>query len=238
MADELILQLDPRDVRGKKVRVLRRQGVIPANLYGRGIESTALQAPLTEFQRVFRAVPRNSVVNVQIAGESKTRPAVLRNVQRHPVSAAVQHIELYEIDVSRPVQSEAQLVLIGHSEAQSQGGVIVQNFDTVQLEALPLEMPAEIEVDVAQIEDFGQAIHVSDLPIPANVRVLTDPTAVVVTVVAPRLTAEDEAEEAAALAAAEAAALEAAGGEVAPGEEGEAPAEGETESSDSSDSSD
>ncbi len=138
MAEELILQLDPRDVRGKKVRVLRRQGVIPANLYGRGIESTAVQAPLTEFQRVFRAVPRNSVVNVQIAGESKTRPAVLRGVQRHPVSAAVQHIELYEIDVSRPVQSEAQLVLIGHSEAQSQGGVIVQNFDTVHLEALRL----------------------------------------------------------------------------------------------------
>ena len=235
MADELILQLDPRDVRGKKVRVLRRQGVVPANLYGRGIESTAVQAPLAEFQRVFRAVPRNSVVNVQISGEATTRPAVLREVQRHPVSAVVQHVELYEVDVTRVVQSEAQLLLIGHSEAQSQGGVIVQNFDTIQLEALPLEMPAEIEVDVSQIEDFGQAIHVSDLPIPANVRVLTDLAAVVVTVVAPRLTAEDEAEEAAALAAAEAAEAEAAGVEAAVDADGEPSTEGDTDSAAPSD---
>ena len=231
MADELTLQLDRRDVTGKKVKALRRQGLIPANLYGRGIESTAVQASLEEFRRVFRSVPRNSVVKVQIAGEAQTRPAILRGVQRNPVSGDVQHVDLYQIDIHRPVQSDAHLVLIGHSEAQSQGGVIVQNFDSVHLEALPMEMPSEIEVDVSAIKDFGQAIHISDLPLPENVRLLTDPTAVIVTVVAPRLTAEDEAEEAALLAAAEAAELEGA----AAAEEGEAASDTESEDSDASD---
>ena len=212
---------------GKKVKALRRQGIIPANLYGRGIDSASLQAPLDEFRRIFRAVPRNSVVNLKVADEPDVRPVILRDVQRNPVTGDIQHVELFQIDISRPIQSDAQLVLIGSAEPQSQGGVIVQNFDSVRLEALPLEMPDRIQVDISVIKDFGQAIHVSDLLVPENVRILTDQGAVVVTVVAPRLTAEDEAEE----AAREAEAADVLASELEPGGDGEGASEAASDAS-------
>ncbi|MEE9276947.1 MAG: 50S ribosomal protein L25 [Dehalococcoidia bacterium] len=204
MADAPTLQVEPRTVQGKKVRWLRRSGIVPANVFGRGLESVAVQAPLPEFRRVFRGVSRNAVVQLQIAGEAETRPVVLRQVQRHPVSGAVQHIDLYQIDVTRRIHSQAALVLVGQSEVVALGGVLVQSLDSVLIEALPLEMLAEFEVDISVLTQFGQSVHVGDLQLPPSVRALTDANAQIVTVVAPRLVEEEEeAEEEVAVVAAE-----------------------------------
>lgn len=198
MPDDSTLALQPRTLLGKKVKRLRREGLVPANIYGRGQESVALQGTLVEFRRVYRSVARNAIVNLQIEGESKPRPAILRNVQRHPVSGDVLHIDFYEIDVTRPIQAAAAIHLTGESEAVAAGGVLVHSLDTVVLEALPLEMPSDLTVDITPIGEFGQSIHVSDLVIPDGVRAITEPTAQIVTVLAPRLL--DEEEEAAAAA--------------------------------------
>jgi large subunit ribosomal protein L25 len=192
MADEAQLTLNPRAITGKKVRFLRREGVVPGNLYGRGLDSLAIQAPIDEVRRVFRSVPRNSVVQVQVEGEKKTRPVVLRHVDRNPVSGEVLHVEFYQVDLARVIQSDALVKLIGDSEAVANGGTLVLTMDTVSLEALPMDMPAEIVIDISDMENFGAAIHVSDLSLPANVRALAEETAQVVTVVAPRLEEEEE----------------------------------------------
>ncbi len=195
MADEAQLTLNPRAITGKKVRFLRREGVVPGNLYGRGLDSLAIQAPIDEVRSVFRSVPRNSVVQVQVAGEKKTRPVVLRHVDRNPISGEVLHVEFYQVDLDRVIQSDALVKLIGDSEAVANGGTLVLTMDTVALEALPMDMPAEIVIDISDLENFGAAIHVSDLSLPANVRALADETAQVVTVVAPRLEEEEEEDE-------------------------------------------
>ncbi len=220
MVDNPILALEPRQVTGKKVRALRRQGIVPANVFGRGLASVSVQAPHTELISLFRSVARNTIIDVEIAGESEKRSVVLRGIQRHPVSRELQHVDFFQIDVNRPIQAAATLVIVGQSEAVAQGGVLVQILDQVSLEALPSDMPSELTVDISGIEHFHQSIHISDLELPAGVRVLTDPTVQIVTLLAPRLSAEDEAEE----AAREAAAAEA---EAPADEEGE-PAEGAT----------
>lgn len=215
MADEAQLTLQKRAVLGKKVKQLRRAGIVPGNVYGRRLESVAVQAPLAEVRRVFRSVPRNSVVRVQIEGEKGTRPVVLRVVDRNPVSGEVRHVELYQVDLSRPIHSEAALVLVGESEAVHNGGTLVQNMDVLMLEALPTDMPAEIEVDITTLVNFGDAIHVGDLTLPANVRAVADEVSLIATVVAPRVEEEEEevaAEELEPLAEGEAAPAETAEG--------------------------
>jgi large subunit ribosomal protein L25 len=200
MPDDLTLQLEPRSVTGKKVRRLRREGIIPGNVYGRGRPSVAVQASLLELRRVFRGHDRNQVVNAQISGESDTRPVVLRDVQRHPVTHDVEHVDLYHIDLTRAIHSTATVHIVGDDvcPAITLGGVLVQGLGSVMLEALPMDMPSDLTIDVSGLEHFGQSMHVSDLALPDGVRALAEPTAQLATIIAPRLAEEDEVEEAAA----------------------------------------
>lgn len=194
-AAELILQTESREVLGKKVKRLRRQEIVPGNLYGRGQESRAIQAPLSEIRRVFSAVDRNAVVPMSIDGASDTIPVVLREVQRHPVSRNLVHLDFYQVDLTRAIHSEARLVLIGDSEAVSKGGTVVQSLEALMLEALPTEMPSVLEVDVSVLEDFGQSVLVRDLTLPEGVISLTDEAVAVATALAPRVTEEEEEAE-------------------------------------------
>ena len=194
MADDLTLQLDPRTVTGKKVKKLRREGIVPGNVYGRGMPSVAVQASLVELRRVFRAVDRNSVVTAQIDGESETRPVVLRAVRRHPVTQDVEHVDLYHIDLTRALHSSVQVLITGaeQCEAIALGGVLVHSMDSVVLEALPADMPAELTIDVSGLDHFGASIHVSDLALPKGVTAVTDAQGQLATIIAPRLSEEDE----------------------------------------------
>jgi large subunit ribosomal protein L25 len=213
-AAELVLQAKSRDVVGKRVKQLRRAGLVPGNVYGRGQESQAIQTDLTEIQRVFGEVDRNAVVTMSIDGASETIPVVLREVQRHPVTRNLLHLDFYQVDLTRVIHSECRLVLIGESEAVSMGGTVVQSLEALMLEALPGAMPSVVEVDITVLEDFGHSVLVRDLELPDGVTALTDGAVAVATALAPRVTEEEE--EAEELAAEEALA------EAAEGEEEEA----------------
>ncbi len=195
MADDGTLVVEPRQVTGKKVRRLRRDGIVPGNLYGRGLPSVAVQAPLNEFRRVFRARGRNAVISLQVAGEDKARPVILRSVQRHPVTDEVQHIDLYQVDLSRPVHAAVSVLLTGESEAVHNGGVLVHTLAAIEVEALPNEIPESFVVGLSGLLEFGDSVHVRDLPVPPGVRILTDGVAVVVAVQAPRVLEEPVTEE-------------------------------------------
>lgn len=193
--DELVLQTESRVVLGKKVKRLRRSGLVPGNLYGRGLESRAIQADLTEIQRVFGAVDRNAVVPMSIDGSSDTIPVVLREIQRHPVTRQLVHLDFYQVDLTRPIHSEARLVLVGDAGAESLGGTVVQSLEAIMLEALPTEMPSVVEVDISALDEFGQSVLVRDLVLPEGVSALTDGAVAVATALAPRVTEEEEEAE-------------------------------------------
>lgn len=214
---DLQLAVDPRVVTGKKVKSLRREGIVPAHLYGRGTESLSLQTSKQTVANLLRTAGSNQIIDLQVNGESEPRPVVLRGIQRDPVTGDLVHIDFFQISLTERLRAEVQIVLTGEPPAvQVHGGVLLQTLDHLTIEALPADIPEHIEVDVSGLEELDTSLFVQDLRVPSNVEVVSAPDQMVVKVAAPRLAAEIEAEEAAAAAEGEAAEE----GAVAPAEEG------------------
>ena len=192
---ELVLHATGRSALGKRVKQLRRAGLVPGNVYGRGQESQAIQTELTEIRRVFGEVDRNAVVSMSIDGATDTIPVVLREIQRHPVTRSVLHLDFYQVDLTRAIHSDARLVLVGDAEAVSKGGTVVQSLEHITLEALPASMPSVIEVEITPLDEFGHSVLVRDLDLPEGVTAVTDGAVAVATALAPRVTEEEEEAE-------------------------------------------
>ena len=226
---EIGLRAQTRTIKGKKVGALRRQGLIPGNIYGRGLESLPVQIDVRDFRDALAAAGHSTVVDVHVLGltghdDGKSHPVLIEKISTHPATGKVQHVDLRQVDLSRPVRASVQVVLTGESPAvKNEGGVLVSPLDTVELEALPRALPHEIEVDISTLTELDQAITVGDLRLPDGVTVHTDASTVIAQVIASKLEQEVAAEEAETAAEAAEAAEEAA--EPA---EGETAAEGET----------
>ncbi len=185
--------VDPRMVTGKKVKALRRQGIIPAHLYGRGTDSLALQTSKQSVGNLLRSAGANTIIDLQINGESEPRPVVLRGVQRDPVTGELVHVDFYQISLTEKLRSDVPLMLMGEPPAASvYGGILLQTLDHLTLEALPTDIPTHIDVDVSVLDVLDAALFVRDLVVPSNVEVLAAPDQVVVKVAPPRLVSEEE----------------------------------------------
>ena len=214
MAD-IQLKVEPRTVARKKTRFLRRAGITPANIYGSGQQSVAVQAPTAEIKRVLRAAGHTNIVNLALPGERASRPALIAEVQHDALGDELLHVDFHQVDLTVRLSSDVPLVITGDSEAVRRGGVLLQVLNSVSVEALPAEIPAEVVVDVSNLESDDDAIFVRDLPLPPGVVALSDPDTMVLKVQASRLAQEVAAEDA---EAAEAAAGEQPAEESAPEE--------------------
>ena len=185
--------LSPRMVTGKKVRFLRREGMVPVHFYGRGVDSLALQVEAATLRRVITAAGRNVPVKVNIDGRDGEEICFIRDAQRHPVSEDLLHVDFYRVDVDRVVRAEVPVILDGDAPAvPNLGGVLLQPFNSLEVEALPLDMPAALHVDVNGLEDFEAAVRIGDIPIAREVTILRDDQEVVARVAPPRIEEEEE----------------------------------------------
>ena len=219
------LTVSPREVLGKKVKRLRREGIIPANVYGRALDSAAIQVVRDDLVRVIRSAGRNEIIYLRLDGEDP-RPTFVRQIQRNPVTDAILHVDFYQISLAEKVRMEVPLALVGTAPAeQTYGGTLLHSLDSITVEGLPTDIPSVIEVDVSGLEEIDAAIHVGELSVSGEVTVLSDPEMVVAKIAPPHVEKEVEAEveEAAEVAAEEAAAPEEAAEKPAAegGEEGE-----------------
>jgi large subunit ribosomal protein L25 len=213
------LKVTPRDVVGKKVSRLRREGVIPANVYGHGLDSVAIQVPKDQLVHVMRTAGRNEIVYLRLDGE-EPRPTFLRQVQRNPVTDAILHADFYQISLKEKVRMEVPVSLVGTAPAeQTHGGTLLHSLDRISVEGLPTDIPSVIEVDVSGLEEIDATIHVGELSVPEGIAVLTDPEQVVAKIAPPQVEkveeVVEEAVEGEAPAAEEAAEAAAEGGEEA-----------------------
>jgi large subunit ribosomal protein L25 len=212
------LSLEPRQVTGKKVAQLRRAGVLPANIYGHGLESVSVQISTEELERTIKAATANEVMDARVAGERDARPVVIHHIQRHPLNGAFLHADFYQVSLREKMRADVPLLVVGQSDAvDTYNGVLMSGIEVLHIEALPLDIPTHIEVDISGLKELEAAIHVRDLAVPGNVAVLNDPDVVVVKVASPSVSVEEEAAEAAAAeeGAPSAAAEAPAGGEAA-----------------------
>ena len=228
MAERRTLSASPRTVLGKKVRRLRREGLLPANVYGRGIESTAIQLEGRAFRRVIRQVGVRSMFELAIEGEGEPRHVLVRGLDREGGTGDPIHVDFYQVDLERPIQTTIAIRLVGVSPAVADlGGTLLQNLETVSIRCLPLDIPDAVELDVSALADFDTSLTVGDLRVPDRVEVLSAPDIGIATVDAPRLQIEGApgADEEAAEGEVVAAVAEGEPGDAGGGTE-EAPAEG------------
>ncbi len=188
------LKVSPREVLGKKVKRLRREGVIPANVYGRALESVAIQVTRDDLLHVLRTAGRNEIIYLRLDGE-EPRPTLVRQIQRNPITDAILHVDFYQISLKEKVRIEVPLALVGTAPAeQTYGGTLLHSLDTITVEGLPTDIPSVIEVDVSGLEQIDATIYVSDLSVPGGVTLLTDPERVVAKVAPPHVEKEVEEE--------------------------------------------
>ncbi len=195
-ATQIELTVTPRSVLGKKVKTLRRQGITPANIYGHGIPSQAVQLPTPDLTRTIRVAGRNTMLQLHVEGEKKRRPVFFRHVQRNPITDEFLHIDFYQVSLKEKIRLDVPLNIVGEAPAVSvHQGILLQSVNVVSMEGLPGDLPPHIEVDVSGLEEIDDAIHVKDLDVSPDVTLLVDPELVVAKVAAPRLVEEEVEEE-------------------------------------------
>ncbi len=169
------LSVQPRQVFGKKVRALRRDGIVPGNIFGPATDSTAVQLGRVEFKRLFKEVGETELIDVLIEGEKDSRPVLISDVQLDPVSHEPIHVDCYQVNLKEKVEVEVPLEMIGEAPAvREKGAVFLQVLDALTVKALPTEIPHQIEVDISGLVDYGDSLLVKDLVIPEGTEVVTD----------------------------------------------------------------
>lgn len=240
--DRIPLKAQEREVLGKKVKKLRRDGYIPGHVFGKKVETEHVTVKGLDFLKVLKEAGETGLIDLKI-GEEKIRPVMIRGLQHDPVSGDLLHIDFYQVNLSEKVTVPVPIVLVGEEPESVHVGdaVVLQNLQEVNVEALPTDLIENIEVDVSTLKNIDDAITVDMLNYDRSKLTLHAEPDEVVVKLAPavteemkRLMEEQEAEAAAAAVAAEEGAEAPAEGEegvdaeTAEGEE--SPAEGEEES--------
>lgn len=180
---KLTLKVEKRELLGKKVKKLRREGILPANIYGTDFKSTSITANLKEFSHIYKTARETGVVHLEL--DKKEVPVLIKFVQRHPVTDLILHVDFRKIDLTQKIQTEVPVAAIGASEAVTvKGGVLLIQSNTLTVEALPSDIPQKIEVDISTISEIGGEIKVADLKKSDKYEFKTPAEKVVVSVVA------------------------------------------------------
>lgn len=214
--ERITIEAAQRDKLGKKVRFLRRAGIVPANIYGHGIESVPLQVPADIMKKVLDQAGLTTLISVRVDGGS-VRPVFIRKVQRHPMNGKLVHVDFYQVRMDEPIRVAVPLTFTGSSPmAKGVGAILLHNLNLVEMEGLPGNLPRTIEVDISVLTEMDQAIHIKDLRVPEGITVHAGPETVVVKVARERVVEEAKPAPKAAVE-----------GEAAPEAEGAEKAEGE-----------
>ena len=179
--DKIELKVAKREILGKKVKHLRRQGITPVHLFGHGIESLALQCETGELERVLGQAGQTRLISLKLAKEKKTRTAVVREFDRDWRKGQLLHVDFYQVKMEEKIKLEVPVVLVGEAPALiSKTNMLEHELGTLTVECLPAKIPTGIEVDISSLAEPDQAIRVKDVTLDKDITVLNNPELVVV----------------------------------------------------------
>jgi large subunit ribosomal protein L25 len=189
------LEVLERTARGsRESRRLRRAGLIPGVLYGRG-DVHAISVPARELRRAFSGSGGlHTILDVVVEGDGGTHPAVLKDYQRDPVRGTLVHFDLHEVRLDQPIQATVSVTLLGEAVGAKEGGVLQQVTRALNVQALPMEIPEHIELDVSALA-INESLRVADLAPIEGVTFLDDPEGTVLATVSPPTVMEEPEEE-------------------------------------------
>jgi len=201
---EIVLKAETREVVGKQVKALRRQGRLPGVIYGKSMDPILITLDMHDSTRVFPTITSSQLVVVEVEGKQHT--TLVREKQRQPVTGGLVHIDFQEVSLTEKLRTQVIIELIGESPAvKNFNGVLVPGLEELEVEALPRDLPERIKVDVSTLTEIGEAIHVRDIVLSNKVEVLNDENEIIVVVTAQ---AAEEVEEVAEVAVPEPEVLE------------------------------
>lgn len=191
---DLELTLEAREAQGKANKRLRRAGMVPGVVFGKGEDSVPVQVEAKTFETLYRSAGRTSVVKFRLPGASRAKSGIIKSVQRHPLTGSPLHVDYFLVNLRQEMEIEVPIVYTGEAPAvELTGGTLLHNLSSVVVRALPNDIPHELSIDVSSLQTLDDAIKVADLPIDTEkVHFVTDPETVIATVVPPRVEVEEE----------------------------------------------
>lgn len=167
--NKITLKVSERTVHGKKVKTLRREGLVPVVVYGAGMEPLAGQVGYNELDKVIKAAGKHTPVHITL-GEKK-KIAMVKEIGVNPAKNRVDHVAFHAVRQNKPIEAEVPIHLVGEgeSDAERAGLIILQNIDSMHVKALPLEMPDALEIDIRHLKEAGEKVLVGDIKLPENV---------------------------------------------------------------------
>lgn len=194
MMEEIVINANKREVVGKRTKGLRREGILPAVIYGRHIETQPLSLEHKETSRVLEGLSPSTLILLQVDGEQHY--VLVREKQRDVIRGSLLHVDFQDVLLTEKARSNVTIQLTGISPAvRDLGGILVQNLEELDVEALPRDLPERIEVDISPLEEIGDAIYVRDLQMTGEVDIMAEADDVIVVVTLPAAELEVEEEE-------------------------------------------
>ena len=190
MADRAVIEAEPRSILGKQVNRLRREGILPANVFGRGVDSTAVSVDARTFGRTIKATGLRHMYELKVSGEAAPRYVIIRGLTRKGGTGDPIHVDFQQVDPERPITANVPLRVIGEAPAvKDLAGTLQQFVDVVSIRCKPLVIPEAIEADASALKSFTAALTVGQIKPPPGIEILSDPTLVVASVAPPRVKA-------------------------------------------------
>lgn len=181
-----VLSATERDLLGKKVRVLRQTGFVPAVIYGHNKQTIPLSIKAKDFDLVYGTSGSSTLISLEIK-DKKPIKVLIHGVQLNPVKGTVLHVDFYQVNLKEKIRTVIPLHLIGQSDAvEIDGGNLLSVKDEIEVECLPEDLIQHIDVDISALKGFDDIIRIEDLKIPESITVLDDPEDTLVSVSAPR----------------------------------------------------
>ena len=180
------LKAEKRKIFGRKIKSLRREGILPANIYGKKVKSLAIQFPQKGFNEVYKEIGETGILEIMIGKEKK--PVLVHNVQVDPVTDVPLHVDFLQINLKEKVTADVPIELIGESPAEKRGlGTVVQYLNEIEVEALPAKLPEKFEVDLSGLKEVDDSTMVKDLKVDTKtVEIKTDIEQMIVKVEPPQ----------------------------------------------------
>lgn len=195
--EQIELQTATRKILGKKVKFLRRQGVIPVHLFGHGVESLSLQSEAAQLQRVLAKAGKTKIVSLKLDNDKKPRNVMIRETQRDTLTGELLHVDFYQVRMTEKIQVDIPILLVGEAPAlKSKDNMMAQELYNLTIESLPDKIPPSVELDASSLAEAEQSIHVRDITLAEGITIINDPEHMVVKITSrPIETMEEAAEE-------------------------------------------
>lgn len=217
---KLELEVSKRDIKGKKVRFLRRGGLIPCNIFGHGIESIPVQVDVRKLGHLLARAGGTDLISLKMADAASPSKVLIRDIQRNPMTGEPIHVDFYQVRMTEKLKADVPLVFVGEAPASKLKNVsLLHAMNSLQIEALPDDLPHNIEVDISSLAVPEQSLHVKDVKVSDKVTILTDPEQMIIKVAEVRKEAEVVAAPAEAVEGEEVEAAEEKQEETAPAKE-------------------